>query len=321
MNHGPGFQQLNSQLCQEVTALRIRGYYGDGMYSSGFRVADSAAVAGHGLAGTEFDLPEYICGGAYERQKSTMLRRRPPQRASRTPPTKRRKPGTRVTSKHAFEGDGQALNSHIVDAVAKKRGTGFRKSTQSAKERRARLEATEKRLQMLEQSRATNAGVSDEDSGLESESIEETDESRLKLLSDSGAGWKFGPVAATRLNSNLHEDEVINLISDDETEALNNVPTAPRTLNSRKDETILARTAHNEIELRQNGRMETVSKHRHVEADDWAKKSRSLETSRFSSSNFLGPEGEATCRDYESYEHPSEWGCSLCTWPVAPNGH
>ncbi|KAG9082644.1 hypothetical protein FS749_006697 [Ceratobasidium sp. UAMH 11750] len=68
MNHGAGFQQLNSQLCHEVAVLRSKGYYGDGMFSSGSRLADSAQVAGRGLGASDFDLPEYMCGGAQQRQ-------------------------------------------------------------------------------------------------------------------------------------------------------------------------------------------------------------------------------------------------------------
>lgn len=70
--------------------LRAKGYYGDGnsnpltlflrlisavgMYSSGSRLSDSAQIAGRGLGADDFDLPEYMCGGAQERQRSSTLR-------------------------------------------------------------------------------------------------------------------------------------------------------------------------------------------------------------------------------------------------------
>lgn len=119
-----------------------------GMYSSGSRLSDSIEVAGRGLGPTEFDLPEYMCGGAQQRQRASTLRyvrsileyliiaycshcrRAPRQNGSLTRTTKRRKAGTRVTSKYAFEGEGQALNAHISSEAQKKKGAGFRKSTQ-----------------------------------------------------------------------------------------------------------------------------------------------------------------------------------------------
>ena len=76
MNHGPDFQDLWSQLRNEVIALQAKGYYGDGnnqvahliaqlteqhhlgMWSSGTRLADSAKIIRGGLV--DDDLPEYM---------------------------------------------------------------------------------------------------------------------------------------------------------------------------------------------------------------------------------------------------------------------
>jgi hypothetical protein len=57
MDHGSAFQALWRQLQQEVRALQSRGYYGDGYWSSGIRLADSAKIA-QGIETGE--LPEYM---------------------------------------------------------------------------------------------------------------------------------------------------------------------------------------------------------------------------------------------------------------------
>ncbi|CAE6461870.1 unnamed protein product [Rhizoctonia solani] len=215
MNHLAGFQQLNAQLCHEVAALRAKGYYGDGLYSSGTRLSDSAEVAGMGLGASDFDLPEYI--------------RAPRQGAA--PKQKRRKAGTRVTSKYAFVGQGNTLNSHAT-GEDKKKGTGFGKRAQSAKERQARLEATERRLKNLEKITETKPAPesepeSDSDSDTGSESFKETDELRRKLLEDSGAGWKFSTIPDAGSTASF-DDDIINLISDDEHPGSNRPKTPPQ---------------------------------------------------------------------------------------------
>ncbi len=62
MNHGPAFQKLWTQLRREVKALQDKGYYGDGYWSSGTRLSDSAPIGGQGVA--DLELPEYVvsCG-------------------------------------------------------------------------------------------------------------------------------------------------------------------------------------------------------------------------------------------------------------------
>ncbi|KAG5350885.1 hypothetical protein C0989_008919 [Termitomyces sp. Mn162] len=58
MNHGPDFQVLWKQLRTEVRVLQDKGYYGDGYWSSGTRLGDSAKVTGQGIEPGE--LPEYL---------------------------------------------------------------------------------------------------------------------------------------------------------------------------------------------------------------------------------------------------------------------
>ncbi|CAE7050036.1 unnamed protein product [Rhizoctonia solani] len=226
MNHLAGFQQLNTQLCHDVAALRTKGYYGDGMYSSGARLCDSAEIAGRGLGASDFDLPEYMCGGAQDRRRASTLRRAPRQNGA--PKQKRRKAGTRVTSKYAFVGEGNALNAHITGDEQKKKGTGFGKRAQSAKERQARLEATERRLKSLEKNLETKpTSEPDLDSDSDSEPFKETDELRRKLLADSGTGWKF-PTVPDAVPSTSFGDDIINLISDDEPSGSGRPKTPPK---------------------------------------------------------------------------------------------
>ncbi|KAI0303834.1 WLM domain-containing protein [Multifurca ochricompacta] len=149
MNHGPDFQALWSQLRKEVIALQARGYYGDGMWSSGTRLADSANMAGNGPA--EDDYPEYMCGGAQSRARPSARRRRQqsvagPSTSTGAQTAKRRKAGSRVTAAGTFIGSGQALNADKVDKII---GTGFRKKAGSKRARDERAMAAEKRLPTL----------------------------------------------------------------------------------------------------------------------------------------------------------------------------
>ncbi|WVR05950.1 hypothetical protein IAU60_002977 [Kwoniella sp. DSM 27419] len=60
MNHGPKFQKLMADIKADVARLQARGYYGDGFWSDGKRLADSVRMGGEGLR--ESDFPEYVCG-------------------------------------------------------------------------------------------------------------------------------------------------------------------------------------------------------------------------------------------------------------------
>lgn len=44
----------------DVAKLQARGYYGDGFWSDGKRLADSVRMGGEGLRPSDF--PEYVCG-------------------------------------------------------------------------------------------------------------------------------------------------------------------------------------------------------------------------------------------------------------------
>ncbi|KAH9928297.1 uncharacterized protein B0H18DRAFT_253752 [Fomitopsis serialis] len=127
-----------------------QGYYGDGYWSSGKRLADSARVGGESLGAG--DLPEYMCGGAQARKRPTSLRRRrtagPSQTGAQT--AKRRKAGSRVTAKGTFRGSGRAVNEDASDEEQKKSGAGFRKKAGSKRAREERALAAERRLKALQ---------------------------------------------------------------------------------------------------------------------------------------------------------------------------
>lgn len=195
MNHGPGFQALWAQLRREVRELQNKGYYGDGYWSSGTRLADSARVGG-GI--DEGDLPEYLCGGAHSRARpasfSARRRRRQagPSNHTGAQTAKKRKAGSRVTAKDAFIGGGKALNDDIDDEEEKKVGTGFRKKANSKRAREERALAAERRLLALQQkpgqsssSPAQEDEASDSDDGHD---VHETDQDRRRAMQESMSG-------------------------------------------------------------------------------------------------------------------------------------
>ncbi|KIY43853.1 WLM-domain-containing protein [Fistulina hepatica ATCC 64428] len=198
MNHGPAFQVLWRQLRQEVRDLQNKGYYGDGYWSTGTRLGDSARVAGQGI-GQSDDLPEFMCGGAQREARPTARRRRKPARRPDdvTPSlhtgcqtAKKRKPGSRVTAKGAFVGEGVTL----AGASGLNVETGFGKRTQSKKARELRALAFERRLEGMQaksESSADTAELADSNrSDDEIEIIEETDDMRRARLAatDSESG-------------------------------------------------------------------------------------------------------------------------------------
>ncbi|KDR76338.1 hypothetical protein GALMADRAFT_476977 [Galerina marginata CBS 339.88] len=195
MNHGPAFQALWSRLRAEVRQLQDRGYYGDGYWSSGQRLRDSARVGEEGLEAGEF--PEYMCGGAQSRARPTARRRRQNARGKRrevvpslhtgAQTAKKRKSGARVTSKYAFVGEGMALADDG-------NGTGFGKHAASKRAREERALAAERRLLGLQRdaqgaSTTTSKLPSDgEDSDDEAEFVSETDAERRQALLDAEQG-------------------------------------------------------------------------------------------------------------------------------------
>ncbi|KAF8632237.1 hypothetical protein AX15_001989 [Amanita polypyramis BW_CC] len=184
MNHGPAFQALWRQLRAEVRALQDKSYYGDGYWSSGRRLADSARVSGEGIEAG--DLPEYMCGGAHTRARPTSVRRFRNERRATEHSTKKRKAGSRVTAKNAFIGEGSKLVEGPVDSL----GTGFRKQARSKRAREKRALAAETRIKALqEQSSAPTPRLqtpkTEEDSD-DSIEIIETDAERRQALLNSG---------------------------------------------------------------------------------------------------------------------------------------
>ncbi|KAH6913065.1 WLM domain-containing protein [Coprinopsis sp. MPI-PUGE-AT-0042] len=191
MNHGPAFQALWKQLREEVRQLQNRGYYGDGYWSSGQRLADSARIPGDGIDTGEF--PEYMCGGAQKRSRPTARRRRAgaprgpkkeviPSLHTGRQTEKKRKAGGRVTSKYAFAGEGNSLGGSAPESTKGKRAASNR-----AREERAL--AVERRLQALSQGTSSTSQVKDESPDAsdeeEYEATGETDAERRDALLNS----------------------------------------------------------------------------------------------------------------------------------------
>ncbi|KAH7927924.1 WLM-domain-containing protein [Leucogyrophana mollusca] len=203
MNHGPAFQALWKQLRNEVRALQNKGYYGDGYWSSGTRLADSARVAGQGIEGG--DLPEYMCGGAQSRARPTSFRRRRrraqaagPSNHSGVQTAKKRKAGSRVAAE-TFGSGGTALNAD-TDADHKDYGTGFRKKANSKRAREERAIAAERRLQGLASSSSGPSKAEDTDSGSDTELVGETDQDRRRIMLDAMAGQDLDDLRVSRLD-------------------------------------------------------------------------------------------------------------------------
>ncbi|KAI9512026.1 WLM-domain-containing protein [Russula earlei] len=190
MNHGPDFQALWSQLRKEVMALQAKGYYGDGMWSSGTRLADSAKIVPGGLM--EDDLPEYMCGGAQNRARPAMRKRRQrpvagPSMLTGPQTAKRRKAGSRVTAASTFSGSGQILNA---DDDEKGKGTGFRKKAGSKRAREERALAAERRLLAMQgegESKTTSPTQDPEEevSDIDLDELRETDRDRHQAMMTS----------------------------------------------------------------------------------------------------------------------------------------
>ncbi|KAG1747179.1 WLM domain-containing protein [Suillus paluster] len=155
MDYGPAFQALWRQLRNDVRALQNKGYYGDGYWSFGTRLADSATIAGKGIG--MGDLPEYMCGGAHSRARPASYQQRKrttkfsgPSVHTGVQSEKKRKAGSRITNANAFSSGGKALNE---DAIVEKKeaGTGFmgRKPEGDKRAREERTLAAERRMQTL----------------------------------------------------------------------------------------------------------------------------------------------------------------------------
>ncbi|KAI6047220.1 WLM-domain-containing protein [Pisolithus marmoratus] len=186
MNHGPAFQNLWRLLRQQVRDLQNRGYFGDGYWSAGRRLEDSAEVAGQGIQAG--DLPEYVCGGAHSRVRPVRRHRSVagPSLHTGAQTTKKRKAGSRVTSSSAFSSTGKALNDGL-GGDTKAVGTGFRKQARSKRAREERALAAEKRIRSLRVPDASTLPPTVErDFSCEEDHVpSETDEDRRQILLES----------------------------------------------------------------------------------------------------------------------------------------
>jgi len=184
MNHSRDFHALWAQLRSEVLELQRKGYYGDGYWSSGQRLSDSARVVGEGFEASE--LPEYLCGGAQAKSRPKLSKRRHraaknsagPSNHTGVQTAKRRKAGSRV--KTEFSGEGNALN----EGSDKVKGIGFRKQAQSNRAREERALAAEKRLLALQSKIARDASES-ESEGDGYDTPQEQDEDRRRTMLDA----------------------------------------------------------------------------------------------------------------------------------------
>ncbi|KAJ7035005.1 WLM domain-containing protein [Mycena alexandri] len=243
MNHGPAFQALWKRLRAEVRALQDKGYYGDGYWSAGTRLIDSATVTGDGI--TDEDLPEYMCGGAQSRTRPKRKRRvrqkklGEPIASNKTgrQTAKKRKAGGRVTSQVAFTGEGSLL-VQPEDLDLNGKGIGFRKQAGSKRAREERALAVERRIQALQggpQQASTPDNrlppdSEDESSDDEVEIVSETDAERRQtlhnsegsddLLTLSGTAWRELEDAFVFKRENVKissdDSEMIDISSDDD---------------------------------------------------------------------------------------------------------
>ncbi|KAG2147593.1 WLM-domain-containing protein [Suillus clintonianus] len=211
MNHGPAFQALWRQLRNDVRALQNKGYYGDGYWSSGTRLADSAKIAGQGIE--MGDLPEYMCGGAHSRARPASYKRRNrtakfsgPSVHTGVQSEKKRKPGSRIASAGAFGSGGKALNEGVI-GDKKEAGTGFGKKARSKRAREERALAAERRMQTLKTAFASSASASSSrlksepitDSESESDAEQpETDQDRRRIMLESVGGQELDEMKATK---------------------------------------------------------------------------------------------------------------------------
>lgn len=200
MNHGPAFQALWQQLRNDVRALQNRGYYGDGYWSSGTRLADSAKIAGQGIE--TGDLPEYMCGGAHSRARPASYQRRRrtakfsgPSVHTGAQSEKKRKAGSRITNANAFGSGGKALNEGII-GEKKVAGTGFRKKAGSKRAREERATAAERRMETLKAS-SSRQPTTDSESESDTESLE-TDQDRRRTMLESVGGQELEEMKAAR---------------------------------------------------------------------------------------------------------------------------
>ncbi|EIM23311.1 WLM-domain-containing protein [Wallemia mellicola CBS 633.66] len=179
MNHSKAFHKYNEELRIKVTSLREKGYFGDGYWSSGTRLADNATVQGE-TALVAGDFMEYICGGAQSRPKSSIWRHK-----------KRKKP---LTRKGMIIGAGNRVDGASLQLdKSQDLNSTYKKRASSKNARQIRLEATEMRLSALtkakqEEEEGSRSTTEDEPDYIES------DVDRRHLMGDikvedTGSAW------------------------------------------------------------------------------------------------------------------------------------
>ncbi|KAG1805055.1 WLM domain-containing protein [Suillus plorans] len=206
MNHGPAFQALWRQLRNDVRALQNRGYYGDGYWSSGTRLADSAKIAGQGIE-TE-DLPEYMCkqcGGAHSRARPASYQRRKrtakfsgPSVHTGAQSEKKRKAGSRITNANAFGSSGKALNDGIIgEKPALDLGRKLEERALAAERRMETHKITSVSSASASSSRLKSEITTGSESEYEAEPLE-TDQDRRRTMLESVGGQELDEMKAAR---------------------------------------------------------------------------------------------------------------------------
>ncbi|KAJ7274390.1 WLM domain-containing protein [Mycena haematopus] len=216
MNHGPAFQALWKRFRAEVRALQDKGYYGDGMWSSGHRLMDSAEVSGDGITEAG-EFPEFLCGGAQKQSRSSALGRkrrvRQPRRetvaSNKTgrQTAKRRKAGGRVKSQSAFSGEGALLTEGALDPKGK--GVGFRKQAGSKRAREERALAAEQRLKVLQAAERRTKALQ-----AESPKASTSNSNELESAEEDKRTDAFRRASTSKASSQPESDEIDEEIDD-----------------------------------------------------------------------------------------------------------
>lgn len=181
----------------------------------------------------------------------------------------------------------------------------------------------------------------DEDSGSESDGFEETDESRRKLLTDTGAGWKFDSVLDLEPGPESDVTDIVDLISDEgEMSTADNNPSTTSsskvdasqlvatTAKPRKGQLGLANIVQNEVDLRKREKLGLVGERRLGGVPSGSARSRLLgpvtkpdkprTTEHIGSGNEQLRSEVPSCNASHSAggADSSEWACLVCTWYV-----
>lgn len=174
MNHVPSKHgALTRQLSDECRELRRKGYHGDGFWSGGQRLGDTAWVRGEGEVTSE-SVPQSLCGGAWRKGSRKRTKRK---RQSGGEPRKRRAKGVpslrtgaqtaanteraagRRRADMALPGQGSRVDgqNHLPTASAKSDtyksdpNSTFRKRANASSARDVRAAAAMRRIAALQQ--------------------------------------------------------------------------------------------------------------------------------------------------------------------------